>query len=82
MWEFNSVEYLGVTIDLSGRNTIELNYTEKIQKLRSRLNPWLSHGLTPFGKVYLWKSEALSQLVYLMSVLPKPSAQHIKQSEK
>ena len=32
MLEFISVEYLGVTIDLVGRNTIEPNYTEKIQK--------------------------------------------------
>ena len=55
---------------------------KKIDKLKKRLNPWLSYGLTPFGKVHVLKSEALSQLVYLMSILPKPSTQCIKQLEK
>ena len=80
-WKLDSVEYLGVTIALDRRDTIELNSSTKIDRLKKQLNPWLSYDLTPFGKVHVLKSEALSQLVYLMYVLPMPSIQHIKQLE-
>ena len=80
-WEFGPVEYLGVTIDPCSRYSADLNYSKKIERLKKRINPWLSYGLTPFGKVHVLKSEALSQLVYLMSVLPKPSVRRIKELE-
>ena len=80
-WEFNNIEYLGVTVDLTGRNMQGSNYSKKMQSLKNKLLPWHSYGLTPFGKIHLLKSEALSQLVYLMSVLPMPSAQLVKQLE-
>lgn len=80
-WEFGPVEYLGVTIDPCSHKSVDLNYSKKIERLKKRINPWFSYGLTPFGKVHVLKSEALSQLVYLMSVLPKPSAKRIKELE-
>ena len=80
-WAFCAVKYLGVSVDPSRRDNINMNYSQKIDKLKKRLNPWLSYGLTPFGKVHVLKSEALSQLVYLMSILPKPSVHQTKQLE-
>ena len=77
----NTLLVLLLTIALDRRDTVELNYSTKIDRLKKRPNPWLSYELTPFEKVYVLKSEALSQLVYLMSVLPMPSVQHTIQLE-
>ena len=62
-------------------DSLQENYIGKIDKLQSRLNPWLQKGLTPYGKVYLVKSVALSQLTYAMSVLPQPKPDLIKRIE-
>lgn len=80
-WEFGSVDYLGLKIDVKSEAMAEVNYAAKISRLSKKLNPWLSRGLTPYGKVHVLKSEALSQLIYLMSVFEKPSPQQIKTIE-
>ena len=80
-WEFGSVDYLGLKIDVNSETMAEINYATKISHLGKKLNPWHSRGLTPYGKVHVIKSEALSQLIYLMSVFEKPSPQQIKSIE-
>ena len=37
--------------------------------------------MTAYGRVHIIKSEAMSQLIYLMSVLPKPSVMQLKEIE-
>lgn len=72
-WPDSSIEILGIKI--SNDPTVDLNkinYESKYENMLSRLTPWNSRGLTPFGRIHLVKSELLSQLIYLMSVLPAP----------
>ena len=75
------VNYLGVEIGPLMPNMAELNYAVKVNKLKNLLNPWVKRGLTPFGRIHLIKSMALSRLVYLMSVLEKPCTRLLKEIE-
>ena len=73
---------LGIKIpNKNGSDIRQANYPEKIESLKRRLSLWSYRYLTPYGKIHLVKTEALSQLVYSMTVLPKPSPLHIKQIE-
>ena len=81
-WTRGPIELLGLQISSDVNiDSLQENYIGKIDKLQSRLNPWLQKGLTPYGKVYLVKSVALSQLTYAMSVLPQPKPDLIKRIE-
>ena len=62
-WAQGPVEYLGIQIGPANTSLADLNYPEKISRLKKALNPWLKRGLTPFGRIHLIKSVALSQLV-------------------
>ena len=75
------VDYLGIKIGTAMQNMASLNYAIKIAKLKRVLNPWLKRDLTPFERIHLIKSVALSQLVYLMTVLEKPTKTQLKDSE-
>ena len=82
-WGHDAIEILGITIPSDPTANIgELNYPEKVKKLKARLSLWSARYLTPYGKVHLVKSEAVSQLIYLMSVLPSPPKVMISAIEK
>ena len=82
-WETTPLEVLGVKIPNDPDIDIgNLNYESKISQLKARLALWSYRYLTPYGRVHLIKTEALSQLTYLMTVLPKPSPILIKSIEK
>ena len=80
-WTTGPIDYLGIKIGANNDN-VELNYSDKIQKFRTVLSPWARCQLTPYGRVYLIKSIALSQLVYAFSVLPKPSNEMLGEIDK
>ena len=75
------VYYLGVEIGPLLTNMAAYNYAVRIRKLKNLLNPWMKRGITPFGRIHLVKTMALSQLVYLMSVLEKPCRRMLKELE-
>ena len=77
-WERGAVNYLGVNLTTTYEELGDINYPEKIERLRTKLNPWFGRGLTAYGKIHVIKSEALSQLIYLMTVLEKPNASLLK----
>ena len=82
-WGHDAIEILGITIPSDPTANIgELNYPGKVKKLKARLSLWSARYLTPYGKVHLVKSEAVSQLIYLMSVLPSPPKVMISEIEK
>ena len=47
-----------------------LNFNTKLIKIKHKLNIWRRRDLTIFGKILLIKSFALSQILYITSVLP------------
>ena len=81
-WTRGPLELLGLLIGSeSQQEWIQRNYSNKIDKLQTSLNPWRKRGLTPYGRVHLIKTVALSQLTYCWSVLPQPGLDLIKRIE-
>ena len=63
---------LGVYFSINLDDTFELNFPPKLQKLKNILRIWNMRDLTPIGRITVLKSLGLSQLIFLLSVLPKP----------
>ena len=81
-WKPEPFELLGVTISNDPKTDIcSLNYDKKVNEMKDRLNSWVGKGLKPLGKVYFIKSEVLSSIIHLMSVLPKLSKKLIAKIE-
>ena len=72
---------LGITFTTTLNNLFELNFLPKKEKLVNILKIWAMRYLTPIGKIVILKSLALSQLIFLLSVLPSPPQQFIKTIE-
>ena len=72
---------LGITFrPISNPNDLfELNFIPKFQKLKTILQIWSTRDLSPFGKITILKSLGLSQLIFLLSVLPNPPPHFIKE---
>ena len=63
---------LGISFSVSMGDIFELNYLPKKEELINILKVWSMRYLTPIGKIVILKSLALSQLIFLLSVLPSP----------
>ena len=71
---------LGISFD--GQNikeVSELNYSQKIEKVRNLIKIWSKRNMTIFGRLTLIKCFLLSQFVYLINPLPSPSKKLIIQ---
>ena len=73
--------FLGVQFSMHLKDTFELNFPSKLQKIKNILRTWSMRDLTPIGKIAVVKSLAISQLIYLLSVLPKPPDSFLKEVE-
>ena len=67
------VKVLGVWISKSLEEITQINFNEKITKLKKLLNIWKQRKLTLHGKVTVINSLALSQILYVSSVLYVPN---------
>ncbi|HBI39496.1 MAG TPA: hypothetical protein DDY16_00910, partial [Tenacibaculum sp.] len=72
---------LGIRFSSSLENMEELNTNEKLSEIRKLLNNWRYRYLTPYGKITVIKSLALSKITHLSIVLPHFSAKLIKDLE-
>ena len=71
-WTKGPVRLLGVKLSHNDKELFNLNYNPQIDKIKTILNLWSRRDLTPIGKITLVKSLALSQLTFLLTVLPNP----------
>ena len=72
---------LGITMTTNGKyeDLIKLNYDEKKAKIKINIiQSWSKRSLTLFGKVTIIKSLIVPQLTYLLSVLPNPEQNYLK----
>ena len=82
IWPTRPIEILGIQIcNEPNSNVADINYESKLKPIKTRLNVWNGKSLTPFGRIHLLKSEILSQLIYLLTVLPAPKQDFIKSIE-
>ena len=68
------VKVLGIFLGYNQDKIIAENFLNRIRKMKTKLNLWLSRDLTLYGKSLLAKTLGVSQLVYAASLL---SAQKI-----
>ena len=71
----DSMSYLGISFTQHDEDFFRLNYKPKLSRIKSLLQSWLYRDITPIGRVILVKIFAISQLVYLFSVLPSRTSQ-------
>jgi hypothetical protein len=69
---------LGVIFSTDLSSVTELNFSGKIEAIRSLLNVWSRRTLTSFGKIAVIKTLALAKLTYLFSNLTDPGEQFIE----
>ena len=68
---------LGIHFD-NKLETMDNNFEGKLTEIEKTLNSWLYRHLTPFGKICIIKSLALSKLSHLALVIPSLSGQRLK----
>ena len=76
------VKYLGISFTHHKEDFFRLNFVPKLSRLKSILRLWSTRDLTPLGKITIIKTFALSQFVYLFTVLPTPSNAFINELNK
>ena len=71
---------LGINFDNNLTN-MQSNFDDNIEKVEKLLSHWSYRYLTPFGKVTVIKSLALSKLSHVALVIPNPTKQMFKKLE-
>ena len=71
-WANEKVFALGVWLSTLENKSLNPNFIEKIEKIRSILDNWSARRLTLLGKITIIKTLAVSQIVYALSSLPTP----------
>ncbi len=68
------IKILGIFISYNKDVIIQKNFRDKLVKIENKLNMWKKRYLTMYGKVLLLKSFALSQILYVSTVLHIPDS--------
>ena len=76
-WNPDIFTVLGVKFKVNLHEMIELNYSEKIQDIKTLFSQWEKRKISPLGKIVVIKSLALSKLNHLFSSLPSPAEEII-----
>ena len=80
-WVKNSTRVLGIQICKNIGNTVSTNYQGIIEKLKNRLKIWKMRRLSLIGKITIIKVLGISQLVFLLNMLPSPPTEVLKEIE-
>ena len=63
---------LGIKFTLDLQQMILINYESKLEEIQKLLSSWSKRMLTPYGKITVIKSLALSKITHLILALPSP----------
>jgi len=80
-WTSDSIKLLGIVIPNDRTRIVDLNYIPKLKKIENTIKVWKQRNLTIYGRVQLIKTYLVSQIIYLLSILPAPPLVFIKQLE-
>ena len=58
---------------------LTLNFSDKLSKIKTKINYWHRRNFTPLGKITVIKSLLLSSLNYLFISLPNPDDKILKE---
>ena len=76
MFEWNPTVFrvLGVSFSTQTEDIVKLNYDHKLRDIQHLLSIWSKRKLTPFGKITVIKTLAISKLIHLFGNIPDPSS--------
>ena len=80
-WGDTEFTLLGLKFSIDLDNIIDLNYETALNNIQKLFNAWKRHNLTPFGKIAVIKTFAISQLNHLFITLPTPNKKLLKDIE-
>ena len=75
-WTNTPIKVLRIWIAADHTELMEINFNPKLGRIKQNLNIWSQRKLTFLGKITLIKTFAMSQLIYLLSVLPTPTNEY------
>ena len=52
----------------------EINYPAALEKIKIVIKNWKNRNLTPIGKISLIKTNIISKIIHLLTVLPTPKS--------
>ena len=73
-WSKEPFNILGIIFTADLRHMEDLNYKDKLQKIKKDINIWSKRNLTPLGKITVVKSILLPKLTHLFTSLPRPKS--------
>lgn len=77
IWHRGPISVLGIKIAQNIGETIELNFSPKLNKINHNIISWSKRKLSPYGKITVLNAFIMSQYIYLLSMLPSPSNTHL-----
>ena len=78
-WD-NEFKLLGIDFD-NRLLKMERNYANKVEEVKKLLNCWMYRALTPYGKITVIKSLALSKLSHAALVIPSLNNKQLRELE-
>lgn len=74
-WGTISFKLLGLMFHVDQRKMIDMNFNDKIDKIKNSITYWNRRELTPIGRITVVKSLLLPLLTHLFISLPNPDIQ-------
>ena len=81
-WNPPKFKVLGIWFTNNLKGMKELNLNDKFFEIKTLFKTWLKRTSTPIGRSVVLKSLILSQLIYLLILLPNPPENLIKNMQK
>ena len=81
-WNPPVFKALGVFFSTNLNSIVDINYEGKLLEIKRILNIWSRRYLTPYGKIMVIKSFAVSKIVYLLINIPDPRLDFVKELDK
>ena len=81
-WNPTSFNLLGVEFTTDLVNIADINIHKKLTEISNELNQWSKRDLTPYGKIVVIKTLAVSKIVHLLIGLPSPSKHLLNEINK
>ena len=81
-WNPVTFTVLGVVFSTDVLETVTINFENKLNEMKDVLNAWSRRNITPFGRITVIKSLAMSKITHLLMNLPDPEESFLKELNK
>ena len=77
VWNPGTWKILGIWFSTDTHTIVAKNYENKLYEIRNILSKWKQRKLTPYGKITIIKTLAISKIIHLLINLPDPKKQFL-----